>query len=104
MYKCKSCGKDFPVVAWIEIATMTYPNLSFQNANLPSNNPVVTNTNWNSTTTIKKPSCPYCQQLDIEEIVQKDDFWEEFKLEFLKALREKMVADKSKEGKTHENM
>lgn len=69
MYKCKSCGKEFPVVAWIETATTTYPNFSFQGTNLPSLNPVTINySNWQSTTTFKRPCCPYCQQLDLEEI------------------------------------
>jgi len=65
MYKCKSCGKEFPIVAW-EMVSTTYPNLSF--SGIPGTNPIVTNTNWQSTTTIKKPICPYCQQLDLEEI------------------------------------
>jgi ribosomal protein L37AE/L43A len=68
MYKCKNCGKEFPVVAWLEMATTTYPNFSFQPTNLPSATQINVNTNWQSTTTIKKPCCPYCQQLDLEEI------------------------------------
>jgi len=66
MYKCKSCGREFPVVAWMEMATTTYPNFNF--SGILGTNPVVTYTNWQSITTIKKPICPYCQQLDLEEI------------------------------------
>lgn len=95
MFKCKSCGKEFPVVAWLEIATTTYPNVSFQGTNWPPSTQVAINySNWQSTTTIKKPCCPYCSQLDLEEIVEKDDFLEEFKQELMKVLKEKIVADK----------
>lgn len=67
MFKCKNCGKEFPVVAWIEMATTTYPTFpSWQGANSVTIS--VTWTNLQSTTTIKKPCCIYCQSLDLEEI------------------------------------
>jgi len=99
MFKCKSCGKEFPVVAWIETATTTYPNFSFQGANWPPYNQATINfSNWQSTTTIKKPVCPYCQQLDLEEIIEKDEFFETFRQELMKAIKDKIDADKKKEG------
>lgn len=78
MFKCKNCGKEFPVVAWIEMATTTYPTFpNWQGANSVTVN--VTWTYLQSTTTMKKPVCPYCQQLDLEEILAMKDekeWWE----------------------------
>ena len=68
MFKCKTCGKEFPVVAWFEMATTTYPGFSVQGTNYPSLNPITVNTTSQSTITVKKPCCPYCNGLDIEEV------------------------------------
>jgi transposase-like protein len=70
MFKCKTCGKEFPVVAWIETATTTYPNFAWQGTNCPPSNSITfdVTTNWQSTTTFKKPICPYCQSTELEEV------------------------------------
>lgn len=73
MFKCKSCGKEFPVVAWIEVVTVTWPNFSWTGTGWPPSSAITfnVNTNWQSTTVFKKPCCPYCCSLDLEEISAK---------------------------------
>jgi len=91
MFKCKNCGKEFPVVAWIETTTTTYP--TSQDWQGP-NSVTITFPNLGGTTTIKRPVCPYCSLLDIEEIMEKDEFLETFRQELMKAIKDKIDADK----------
>jgi hypothetical protein len=86
MYQCKACGKEFPEVAWIESWTITYPNITVPSTGYMGS--------AQTSTTVKKPCCPFCLQLEIEEIVEKDELWEEFKKEFLKAIKEKAIKEK----------
>ena len=60
MYKCKECGKEFPVLAWLEIPF-----------SLPLPLPVDGQTNPLAKRKIRKPICPFCHQLEIEEVAVK---------------------------------
>lgn len=86
MYKCKACGKEFPVVAWIKTNwVMTVPETTFSagGSNLPT-----------TASELRKPCCPYCHQIEIEEIKEKDELTERF----MKELMDAVFADAKKKA------
>jgi len=61
MYKCKQCKKEFPIVAWIgtEQQVMEPTPLSVSPSGTRPTGLV---------TMIKKPCCPFCHSIELEEI------------------------------------
>jgi len=53
-YKCRNCGRNFDVLGWKKQISYYYPS------------------NWQypegTSTIVKKPCCPLCESLEIEEV------------------------------------
>jgi hypothetical protein len=67
MYRCKKCKKEFPVVAWIEATWFTTTPLNKWTG--PGQTiATIESSNQSSTWVIKKPCCPFCHEIELEEI------------------------------------
>lgn len=72
-YHCRRCDNDFDVLAWIVETTNFFPSYDWTQPewNPPSSDPsqpqVQVTTNYTTSTSVKKPCCPFCQSLEIEE-------------------------------------
>jgi len=67
-YKCRNCGRNFDVLGWKKQTSYYYPS-NWQYPEGDNTVKIVTFNQYSYTsTTVKKPCCPLCESLEIEEM------------------------------------
>jgi len=61
-YRCRACKREFDVLAWFDTTSNYYPSVS---------QPQITTT-YSTSTSTKKPCCPFCTSLEIEETKKEE--------------------------------